>query len=94
MNAIMEYRGYRGSVEFSEPDGLFFGKVQGIRSLISYEGANAAALSEDFHAAVDEYLSSCEEDGIEPELAKGPGSGKTFRTRMEAYRTAYAEQAR
>ena len=38
MNNIMEYKGYVGSVEFSEPDGIFFGKVQGIRSLISYEG--------------------------------------------------------
>ena len=38
MNNIMEYKGYVGSVEFSEKDGLFFGKVQGIRSLISYEG--------------------------------------------------------
>ena len=27
MNNIMEYKGYVGSVEFSEPDGLFFGKV-------------------------------------------------------------------
>ncbi len=29
-----EYKGYVGSVEFSEADGLFFGKVMGIRSLI------------------------------------------------------------
>ena len=35
MNNIMEYKGYVGSVEFSEEDGLFYGKVQGIRSLIS-----------------------------------------------------------
>jgi ABC-2 type transport system ATP-binding protein len=34
----MEYKGYVGSVEFSENDGVFYGKVQGIRSLISYEG--------------------------------------------------------
>ena len=32
MKNIMEYKGYIGSVEFSEADGLFFGKVQGIRS--------------------------------------------------------------
>ena len=30
----MEYKGYIGSVEVSEEDGVFFGKVQGIRSLI------------------------------------------------------------
>ena len=35
MKNTMEYRGYVGSVEFSEADQLLFGKVQGIRSLIS-----------------------------------------------------------
>ncbi len=37
MKNTMEYKGYVGSVEFSEEDGIFFGKVMGIRSLISYE---------------------------------------------------------
>ena len=41
MKNIMEYKGYLGSVEFSEEDDIFFGKVLGIRSLISYEGDNA-----------------------------------------------------
>ena len=38
MNNTMEYKGYVGSVEFSEEDVIFYGKVMGIRSLISYEG--------------------------------------------------------
>ena len=33
MNNTIEYKGYIGSVEFSEEDNLFFGKVMGIRSL-------------------------------------------------------------
>ena len=61
MNNTMEYKGYVGSVEFSEEDGLFYGKVQGIRSLLSYEGTNASELVEDFHGAVDDYLTACEE---------------------------------
>ena len=69
MNNIMEYKGYVGSVEFSEKDGVFFGKVQGIRSLISYEGTNAKELIKDFHGAVDDYLSACEKDGTAPEIA-------------------------
>ena len=68
MNNTMEYKGYVGSVEFSEADGLFFGKVQGIRSLISYQGTNAKELVSDFHSAVDEYLSLCESDGTKPEI--------------------------
>ncbi len=69
MKNTMEYKGYIGSVEFSEIDGLFFGKVQGIRSLISYEGATASELVEDFHGAVDDYLALCEEEGEQPEIA-------------------------
>ena len=69
MNNTMEYKGYIGSVEFSEADGVFFGKVQGIRSLISYEGTNAAELVEDFHGAVDDYLELCAEEGSVPETA-------------------------
>ena len=69
MNNLIEYKGYVGSVEFSEEDGLFFGKVQGIRSLISYEGTNAAELVADFHGAVDDYLAFCEEEGTSPETA-------------------------
>ena len=65
----MEYRGYIGSVEFSEEDGLFFGKVQGIRSLISYEGENARELIDDFHNAVDNYFEECKRINSEPETA-------------------------
>ena len=36
--------GYNGSVEFSESDGVFYGKVQGVKSLISYEGKDAKEL--------------------------------------------------
>ena len=56
MNTTMEYKGYIGSVEFSEADELFYGKVQGIKSLISYEGRNAKELISDFQGAVDDYL--------------------------------------
>ena len=69
MNNTIEYKGYIGSVEFSEADRVFFGKVQGIRSLISYEGTNAEELLDDFHGAVDDYLALCEAEGTKPETA-------------------------
>lgn len=69
MMNTMKYKGYVGSVEFSEEDSAFFGKVQGIRSLLSYEGQNAKELVEDFHGVVDDYLSLCEAEGEEPEKA-------------------------
>ena len=65
----MEYKGYVGSVEFSEEDGLFYGKVMGIRALLSYEGTTAAELVSDFHGAVDDYLALCEQTHQTPEKA-------------------------
>ena len=53
MNNTIQYKGYVGSVEFSEEDNLFFGKVLGIRSLISYQVETASELINDFHGAVD-----------------------------------------
>lgn len=69
MKNTIEYKGYVGSVEFSEEDEVFFGKVMGIRSLISYEGTNAKELIADFHGAVDDYLEFCKNEGKEPETA-------------------------
>lgn len=69
MNNTIQYKGYVGSVEFSEEDGIFYGKVMGIRSLISYEGESAKELLDDFHGAVDDYLETCKAEGKEPEVA-------------------------
>lgn len=69
MKNTMEYRGYVGTVEFSEEDKVFFGKVLGIRSLLSYEGQNGEDLINDFHGVIDDYLLMCQEQGIKPEKA-------------------------
>lgn len=68
MNNTLRYRGYVGSIEFSEEDNLLFGKVLGIRSLILYEGRTCDELLADFHGAVDDYLAMCEAEGIEPDV--------------------------
>ena len=69
MKNTMTYKDYIGSVEFSEADGVFFGKVLGVRALISYEGDSAQSLVQDFHAAVDDYLALCTSNGQMPEKA-------------------------
>jgi len=63
----LEYKGYSGSIEYSKEDGLFYGKVLGIRSLISYEGMTGPEIEKDFKIAVEDYLSECKELGIEIE---------------------------
>jgi predicted HicB family RNase H-like nuclease len=55
----LHYKSYTGSVEFSEEDAVFHGKVIGIKALISFEGGSVSAITNDFHKAVDEYLRFC-----------------------------------
>lgn len=68
MSGTMKYRGYVGSVDFSEEDDVLFGKLMGIRSLVMYEGRTAKELVTDFHEAVDDYLLTCEREGVAPEV--------------------------
>ena len=63
----MTYKGYLGSVAYSEKDNVFFGKVEGINGLVNFEGESVKELTEAFHEAVDDYLAYCKDEGIEPE---------------------------
>ena len=63
----MTYKGYIGSVAFSEKDNVFFGKIEGINGLVNFEGESVKELTDAFHDAVDDYLAYCKDEGIEPE---------------------------
>lgn len=69
MKDMLSHKGYFGSVEFSDADDTFHGRIVGINDRITYEGDSVKNLRQDFAAAVDEYLSVCEEMGKEPEKA-------------------------
>ena len=63
----LKYKGYTGSVEYSEDDKCLFGKVLGMmKDGITYEGETVEELTKDFEGAVDDYLHLCEEKGIAP----------------------------
>ena len=63
----LEYKGYTGTIEYSKEDELLFGKVIGIKSLLSYEGSKGTELEADFRGVIDEYLDNCKESDIRPE---------------------------
>ncbi len=64
---MMKYKGYYGSAHYSDADRVFHGKLQFIRSLVTYEGADVAGLRGAFEEAVDDYLDLCKEEGLNPE---------------------------
>ncbi len=63
----LKYKGYVGSVEFSEADGVLFGEILGIDGLVNYEGVTMKELTDSFHEAVEDYLAFCEDHNIEPQ---------------------------
>lgn len=79
MNALKEYKGYVGTVEYSAEDRCFYGKIAGIRDSVLYDGKNVDTLESNFHGAVDEYLAFCKAEGKEPEK---PFRG-TFQVRLK-----------
>ena len=52
----LHYRGFTGSIEYSKEDHLYYGKVLGIRDLISYEGTSKSELFLDKRSAVNSYI--------------------------------------
>jgi predicted HicB family RNase H-like nuclease len=67
MKNMMQYKGYYGSVNFDADDLIFYGKLEFINSLISYEGETAKEIDTAFKEAVNDYIESCKTRKLEPE---------------------------
>nr|WP_319400891.1 hypothetical protein [uncultured Carboxylicivirga sp.] len=68
----LDHKGFKGSVEFSEKDALYYGKILNLdKHLISYEGKTIEALEKDFKEAIETYLDckdKLNESGFRSEL--------------------------
>lgn len=67
MSDVMTYKDYIGTVRYSAEDEVFYGKIEAINALISYEGASVKELKKAFHEAVDDYLETCREMNRAPQ---------------------------
>jgi predicted HicB family RNase H-like nuclease len=85
MSSLLSYKNYNGTVEYSKEDKCLFGKVVGIRSLLSYEGNSIQEMEMNFQSVIEEYIADCKERGLQPEQ---PYKG-TFNVRIspELHRT-------
>jgi len=66
MKDVIKYKDYLGSVNFSSEGKTFYGKIEGVHDLVTFEGASVTELVNAFEEAVDDYLALCKEEGIEP----------------------------
>lgn len=87
----LRYKGYTGSVEYSEPDNCFIGTVLGLRKAdIIYEGDSVESLKKDFQESVDYYLEDCREKGVD---AEKPYSGRMILRMTPSLHGEAAEKA-
>lgn len=63
---FIEYKGYYGTASFDAEELIFYGKLDFVKALVTYEATTAKQLKE-FENAVDDYLDTCKEKAIEPE---------------------------
>jgi predicted HicB family RNase H-like nuclease len=67
MKNMIAYKGYSSSVHYSREDEISHGKIEFIRSLVTFEGTDVEVLRQSFEEAVDDYLELCKKQKIEPE---------------------------
>ncbi|MBE6036756.1 MAG: type II toxin-antitoxin system HicB family antitoxin [Clostridiales bacterium] len=79
MGSILKYKGYFTKIEYDVEDKILYGKIEGIKDLVTFESESAALVEQEFHKAVDDYLELCKELNQEPDKVY---SG-TFNVRVE-----------
>ena len=86
MSSAMSYKGYSARVEYDDEDGIFTGRIAGIRDGVGFHADTVEGLREAFREAVEDYLETCAKIGKEPQRAY---SGQMmFRVNPEVHRKA------
>jgi len=86
MSNFMSYKGYSASIEYDDEDGIFTGRIAGIRDGIGFHADTVDALRRAFHEAVEDYIETCAKIGKTPQKAF---SGQVmFRVNPEIHRKA------
>ena len=86
MTNTMTYKGYTARIEYDDEDGIFTGRIGGIRDVVGFHADTVGALREAFQEAVEDYLEACAATGKEPQKAY---SGQVmFRINPEVHRKA------
>jgi predicted HicB family RNase H-like nuclease len=62
MKDALKYKGFIGSVHFAAEDRVFYGKVEGVNDLITFEGSTVDDLEKGFKYMVDEHIKDCEKN--------------------------------
>ena len=64
MKDVITYKGFIGSVHFSSGDRVFYGKIEGVNDLVTFEGETVDELEEGFKYMVDEHIKDCKNNDV------------------------------
>ncbi|GHT39666.1 hypothetical protein FACS189437_03690 [Bacteroidia bacterium] len=64
MENILKYKNFIATVKYSDEDEAFIGRIEGIDSVVSFEGQSVNELKEAFKEATESYLAFCKSHGI------------------------------
>jgi len=64
MDNVLKYKDFIATVKYSEEDEAFIGRIEGIDSVVSFEGQSVEELKSAFHDAVESYLDFCIRKGL------------------------------
>ena len=67
MKDFIQYKEYIGSVHFNAEDEVFFGKIEGVEDLVSFEGNSVSDLKNAFIESVEDYINLCKTSGKQNE---------------------------
>jgi len=59
MKNILRFKDFLATIHFSPEDDCFYGRIEGINDLISFEGRSVRELKKAFREAVEDYLEIC-----------------------------------
>ncbi|MFA6234339.1 MAG: type II toxin-antitoxin system HicB family antitoxin [Bacteroidota bacterium] len=88
---MLEYKNYRGAVEYIEDARIFHGEVLGTKDVITFQGTTPDEIETAFRDSIDDYLEFCKERGERPDK---PYSGKLVVRMSEPMHRYVAELAK
>ena len=65
---FLYYKGYSASLHFSIEDSVLYGKVEGIKDVITFEFEKLSEAQSKFEEAIEDYFDFCNETNTRPEV--------------------------
>jgi predicted HicB family RNase H-like nuclease len=86
LTSTMTHNGYSARIEYDDADGIFFGRIAGIRDGVTFHAETVEELCAAFREAVEDYVETRAKIGKEPQKAY---SGQMmFRVNPDVHRKA------